>query len=313
MSLACFFPGQGAQYVGMGKDFWDEFAIVREYFEQADDLLQMTLSKVIFEGPEEALTRTDMSQLAIFVTSTALYAVLERELGLQPVLFAGLSLGEYSVLFASKKIGFEECLHLVKKRGEFMSHACDETQGGMAVLLGLEGDVVEEKVRELDLPKDLWVANFNCPGQVVVSGTLKGIEAVQQAAPSWGAKRVIPLKVHGAFHSGLMESAETRLKYYIDQVSLKNSSFRLFANVTGEEVTSHDEIRRSLTAQVTHPVRFESCIREMVAAGAATAFEVGPGKTLGGMIKKGGLPEVLSLNTVEDLKKFEKEKVSYGF
>ena len=180
--IAFIFPGQGAQYVGMGKEFFT-IAAARQTFEEADDLLGRKLSKIIFEGPEEILTETRNSQVAIFVASIAILRSIQQFLPeLHSNLCAGLSLGEYTALHSSGRISFADCLALVQHRGEFMNAACEETRGAMAVIIGLDADVVEQLVKEVNLPNDLWAANFNCPGQVVISGTIKGIEAGTAAA-----------------------------------------------------------------------------------------------------------------------------------
>lgn len=296
MKRALIFPGQGVQAVGMGKDFFLAFSKAKETFQEADDLLNTSLSKVIFEGPQELLTRTEWSQLAIFVTSIALLRTVEEELSFEAA--AGLSLGEYSALVASKKCSFQEALFLVKQRGALMSAACDQNPGTMAVVLGLDFDFV----KKFEVPGQLWVANANSPGQIVISGTLPGIEGAKEALKAAGAKRVLPLDVHGAFHSGLMKSAELALQPAIEEANFNESEIDLYMNVPGDKVSDLQQMRRYLKEQVTHPVLFMRSIQKMVEAGIQHFIEIGPGSTLSSMLKRiPGAENVQSLSTVEQL------------
>lgn len=306
--IAFIFPGQGAQYVGMGRDFVENFPKARETFEEADELLNRKLSKIVLEGPEPVLTETRNSQVGIYVMSTALLRVLRTMMpDLVPKYSAGLSLGEYTALHCAERVSFADGLSLVQYRGQCMNDACELTKGTMAVILGLDGDAVEALVKEVNMPNDLWAANFNCPGQVVISGTLKGIEAGTKAALAKGAKRVLPLQVHGAFHSGLMRSAEERLAPYIMHVPMHKSQMTLVMNVVGTEVNDPTQIRRNLISQVTSPVRWEQGVRHMAEAGVDLFIEIGCGKTLSGFNKRIAVPaKTLSLEKVEDLALIEK-------
>lgn len=305
--IAFLFPGQGAQYPGMGKDFFESFPIVRETFEQADDLLGRSLSTIILEGPEPVLTETKNSQTGIFVTSMALLRVIEEMFPqVKPSICAGLSLGEYTAVCASNRLTFSDCLPLVQHRGQFMNEACETTKGTMAVILGLDAATVEEMVKEVNLPNDLWAANFNCPGQIVISGTLKGIEAGSAAAKAKGAKRVLPLTVHGAFHSGLMRRAEERLTEYVKAAPLKESEISLVMNVPGNFVKDTTQIRENLIKQVTHSVRWEQGIRAIEKTGVDLFLEIGCGKTLAGFNKRiGTIAPTVSIEKVTDLKELE--------
>lgn len=302
--FAFLFPGQGAQVVGMGKDFYSHYTKARELFQQGDDILNRPLSKTLFEGPMDVLTETRNSQAGIYLTSLAILAVLQDQFSnLQPTLCAGLSLGEYTALTASGRVAFETALPLVQFRSEAMDAACKATQGTMAALFGLSADEVETLVKELNLPHDLWVANFNCPGQTVISGTLKGIEAGISAAKERGAKRVIPLKVQGAFHSGLMRLAEEQLAEKIKEIEILKSPIGFVMNVTGSFVEGAHEIRENLIKQVTSAVRWEQGIRAMMHS-VDCYIEIGCGKTLAGMNKQIGVPApTLSINCIEDLEK----------
>lgn len=306
-NIVFLFPGQGAQYVGMGKDFAASYHIAHETFEEAEDILNSKLSKIIFDGPESHLTLTVNSQPSIYTVSIALLRVLQQTFPeLKPTSASGLSLGEYSALAASGKISFSQGLQLVQHRAQFMNEACEATKGTMAVIMGLEANDVEEMVEELNLPNDLWAANFNCPGQIVISGTLKGIEKGSEKAKAMGAKRVIPLQVHGAFHSGLMQSAEDRLAEYVNKAELKESACSLVMNVPGDFVKDSRQIRQNLIMQVTHPVRWEQGIRQLQQSAVDLYIEIGCGKTLSGLNKRIGVSApTLSLEKVEDLKIIE--------
>jgi [acyl-carrier-protein] S-malonyltransferase len=302
--VAFLFPGQGAQYPGMGKDFALAFTAARLTFEEADDLLSLPLSKVIFEGPENLLTETRYSQLAIFVNSVAILRTVHTQLpDLLPAVCAGLSLGEYTALFASGSLDFARTLGLVRLRGEFMHQACLSTSGAMSAILGLSANEVEEKVKSLHPPHDVWVANFNCPGQTVVSGTKEGVEAAEAALKAIGAKRAIPLQVAGAFHSGLMRQAEEALAPWVNQAPLQEGKAALVMNVPGDVVTDIEEIKRNLIRQVTSSVRWEQSIQAIEKKGdIALYLEIGCGKTLSGLNRKIGVKvPTLSLDKVADL------------
>lgn len=302
--IAFLFPGQGAQSVGMGKDFYENYVEAREVFQQGDELLLRALSKIIFEGPGDLLTETRNSQTGIYLMSIAVLRVLQKQFPeLKPSVCAGLSLGEYTAFTASGRIPFETCLPLVQFRGDAMNEACEQTDGTMAALFGLFAEEVEGMVRELDLPDDLWAANFNCPGQTVISGTQRGVEAGIEAAKARGAKRVIPLKVHGAFHSGLMRLAEQKLGEKIRETEILESPVALVMNVPGGYVSDRDQMRTYLTRQVTSPVRWEQGIRAMM-PNVECFIEIGCGRTLAGMNKQIGVPApTISINKIEDLEK----------
>lgn len=305
--IAFLFPGQGSQYAGMAKDFFDAFALSKEAFQEADDRLNRNLSTIVFHGPDNILTETKNSQLGIYVASVAILRAIQSLFpGLSAQVCAGLSLGEYSALTASNKLDFIEGISLVSHRGQYMNEACEKTQGTMAVVLGLDADVVEMLVKEVNLPNDLWAANFNCPGQVVLSGTTRGIEAGTIAAKAKGAKRVLPLQVHGAFHSGLMLYAEDRLTPYIHAAPLKESACQMIMNVPGAPVNSLNEIRDHLIKQVTHSVRWEQGIRYMMKENVDLFIEFGCGKTLAGFNKRIGVTApCISIEKIEDIKSLE--------
>ena len=281
---ALIFPGQGAQFIGMGKDFVDAFPVAKKTFEEADDLLKVHLSKVVFEGPESELLLTKNSQLAIFTNSIAILRVFQEEFPeVTPAFCSGLSLGEYSALCAAGKLSFEKTLLLIQKRAQLMNDASVKNPGSMAAVLGLSGEDVDRAICEI---KGLWVANYNCPGQVVISGTKEGIEKGAIALKEKGAKRVVPLSVSGAFHSPLMKEAEIALSSYIMNTKFTKSRTQLVMNVLG---CPTEELQRNLIAQVSGSVRWEQGIRYMDHEGVETYIEIGCGKTLSGMNRKIGV------------------------
>jgi [acyl-carrier-protein] S-malonyltransferase len=296
------FPGQGAQYPGMGKDFAASFAAARDTFEEADELLSEHLSQIIFEGPEDRLTQTKYSQTGIFVTSVAILRTIETQFPeLRPTVCSGLSLGEYTALYASGRLGFQDTLHLVSQRARLMNEACERTSGAMSAVLGLDAKDVETALRDCE---GVWIANFNCPGQIVISGTKEGVEKAAAPLKAIGAKRVLPLTVHGAFHSGLMQSAQDGLAPFIVAAPIRESQVGFVMNVPGDFVHSTDDIRKNLTEQVTHSVRWEQGIRAM--SGIEFFLEIGCGKTLAGLNKKIGLAApTLSIEKIEDLERIE--------
>jgi [acyl-carrier-protein] S-malonyltransferase len=295
---AFLFPGQGAQYPGMGKDFFEIFSEAREVFEEADEILGESLSKVIFEGPSELLTQTKHSQLGIFVVSAAMLRTIQRQMPhLAPHICSGLSLGEYSALYAAGKLSFKETILLVKERALFMNEACESAPGTMAAVLGMEGSQIEEALKGL---KGIWIANYNCPGQIVISGTVEGVEAATAALKERGAKRVLPLNVHGAFHSGLMRSAEEKLAPFIQAANIQDSGVDFVMNASGKAAQSIEEIKRNLACQVTHSVRWEQGIRSM--ENVNLFLEIGCGRTLSGLNKKiGAAAPTLNIEKVADL------------
>lgn len=306
--IAFIFPGQGSQYAGMGQDFYDHFPVVKETFQEADDILSRKISSIILQGPDNVLTETKNSQTGIFITSIALLRAIQSQFPeLKANATAGLSLGEYTALTASNRLDFATCLPIVQYRGQFMNDACEKTSGTMAVVLGLDSEAVFKLVKDLNLPNDLFVANINCPGQVVISGTKSGIEAGSLAAKNAGAKRVLPLSVHGAFHSGLMLDAEERLSEHIHNAPMQDSEIEFAMNVPGDFVKDLNQIKKFLIAQVTQPVLWESCLRKMVDSSVDLFVEIGCGKTLSTLVKR-TTPEipVISIEKLSDLEQLAK-------
>lgn len=306
--IAFLFPGQGSQTVGMGKDFFNKFDIAKKIFHQADELVGFSLSDIIFEGPIEELTKTENAQLAIYVTS---YAISEVLLSLyphfRPYVCAGLSLGEYSALTAAGYLEFSEGLELVKRRARFMNEACEANRGAMAAVLGLEAEKIQKIVEVLVLGGEkIWIANYNTPGQIVISGEDASVRKASSLLKEEGAKRVIPLQVHGAFHSGLMTEAQKKLEPLIHLCPLSSSSIRIAMNVVGDYVDSVDEIKKYMIAQVTHSVCWQQSIERMKQSGIDLFLEIGVGKTLAGMNKKMGLASAtVALEKIEDLQQLQ--------
>ncbi len=301
---AFLFPGQGESHsVGMGKDFYENFESVRDLFARASDRCKIDFKKMIFEGPLDTLSKTHFCQLSIYLVSYALYEVVRKQFpSLIPGATAGLSLGEYTAAVVSGSLSFEEGLEVVFHRGRLMQEACEKNRGTMAVVLGLSGEEVEKIVADIGLPEDLWVANLNGPGQVVVTGTERGVERICLTAKEKGAKRVVPLNVQGAFHSPLMRPAADRLRALTEELLPKSGTIPLYMNATGRKVLSVDALKDNLILQIIGTVRWESCIREMVKDGVNLFFEIGCGKVLTGLNRR-IVPDkkTITVNQVGDL------------
>ncbi len=297
------FPGQGAQYPGMGHDFYQEFPAARLVFQEADDLLSQKFSSLIFHGSANELALTKNSQLAIYVVSLAIWRTFQKEYPeIIPAVCAGLSLGEYSALTASGKLSFQEGLQLVKSRASFMQEACESHPGSMQVALGFEEEEVREAIEGLN---GVWIANLNCPGQVVIAGTKEGLEKATEELKKRKKCRVLPLEVSGAFHSGLMEQARQKLEPFIRSTQLSSGQSRIVMNAIGDFVDNSTEIYQCMIDQVTHPVLWQKGIEAMRAENMELYLEMGPGKTLIGMNRRIGIEEnaSISLETVKDFEK----------
>ena len=287
----------------MAKDFYDAFAEAKKVFDQANDILRYDLSDLIFNGPMDTLTETRHSQPAIFVSSMAILAVIKKQFPhLEPFACAGLSLGEYSALCAAEALSFEDALPLVQARAQLMHTACETRKGTMAVALGLTDQAAHDVVKKANLPNDLWAANFNCPGQVVFSGTSAGIERAMELAKEAGARRVMPLQVHGAFHSGMMQEAADRLEAQLEKTSFLTPKCPVISNVTGQFVNDASEFKRLLKKQVTLPVLWRKGIETLQDKGASLFIEIGCGKVLTGLNKRiGVLGQTISIEKVAEI------------
>jgi len=279
---AFVFPGQGAQFPGMGKDLFESSSLAKERFEQANEILGFEITQIMFGDDAEALQQTKVTQPAIFLHSTILSEVMRDRF--QPEMVAGHSLGEFSALVASGVLSFEEGLQLVSERALAMQSACNEAPGTMAAILGLE----DEKVAAIceATPGIVVAANYNCPGQLVISGAVEAVEKACETFKEAGARRALLLPVGGAFHSPLMEPAKTRLAKAIENTTFTTPSCAVYQNVTAKGTVNPEEIKTHLVAQLTAPVKWTQSVQQMIADGALHFTEVGPGKVLQGLIKK---------------------------
>tara|TARA_B100000809_G_scaffold136572_1_gene134084 strand:+ start:4096 stop:4986 length:891 start_codon:yes stop_codon:yes gene_type:complete len=279
---AYIFPGQGAQFTGMGLDLYEKSALAQEYFEKANDILGFSITDIMFEGTAEQLKETKVTQPAIFLHSVILAKVLGDDF--KPEMVAGHSLGELSALVANGVLSFEDGLRLVSKRALAMQKACEIAPSTMAAVLGLEDHIVEETCAEID--GVVVAANYNCPGQLVISGAISAVEEACRVLTEKGAKRAILLPVGGAFHSPMMEPARAELAAAIEATEFSEPTCPVYQNVTASAVTSSDEIKKNLMIQLTAPVRWTQSIQAMIADGGTEFIEVGPGKVLQGLMRK---------------------------
>ncbi len=282
---AFLFPGQGAQYPGMGRDLAAAYPVARQALEEADDILEWGLSRLCFEGPAEELELTENTQPALLATSVACLRVLEQE-GIHCQMAAGLSLGEYTALVAAGALDYGDALRLVRRRGRYMQEAVPPGEGAMAALLGLERSVVQE-ICETARPVG-WVepANYNCPGQIVVAGETAAVERAVELAREAGARRSVRLPVSAPFHCRLMEPAARRLDHDLAEVEFRPAAFPVVANESARPVLRPEDIRRALKAQVSSPVLFEDSLRYLLEQGVTRFIEVGPGSALTGFVRK---------------------------
>lgn len=294
-SRAVVFSGQGAQFVGMGKHLADDYPVCGEMFKRADEVLQYPLSNVCFEGPAEELTKSNHCQPAIFTSSMACYRALQE--AVPDIAFAGtagLSLGEWTALHMAGVLTFEDTLRILEARGRFMQEACEENDGAMSSIIGLSVEQLEPICRETGVT----IANLNSASQTVLSGERHAIEAADAMATDAGAKRAIQLQVAGAFHSPLMESAARHLEKFLEGVEFRRAEMPVVANVTGQPHGEPDEIRKTMVAQVTSPVRWQSSIEWFRNEGVAGYVECGPGKVLTGLIRR--IDPAASLYNIQD-------------
>jgi len=279
---AYVFPGQGAQFVGMGKDLYDNSPLAKDLFEKANNILGFRITDLMFDGTDEDLRQTKVTQPAIFLHSVILAKTLGENF--KPDMVAGHSLGEFSALVASNSLSFKDGLILVSKRAKAMQKACEAEPSTMAAIIGLEDSIVEKVIDEID--EIVVPANYNCPGQLVISGSIKGIEIACEKLIEAGAKRALPLNVGGAFHSPLMESARVELAKAINSTVFEKPICPIYQNVTAQSVTTPDIIKENLISQLTSPVRWTQIMENMMSDGITSYIEVGPGRVLQGFIKK---------------------------
>lgn len=279
--IAFLYPGQGAQEAGMAKDFYENSPEARELFDQASEMLDLDLRKLCFEE-NDLLDKTEYTQAAMVAACLAITGELKKR-GLHPDMTAGLSLGEYCAIAAAGGMCDMDAVRTVRARGIFMEHAAPEGTGAMSAILGMENSSVEKVMQEID---GAYIANYNCPGQIVITGEKEAVERAGKALKEAGARKVLPLKVSGPFHSPMMENAGEKLKKVLEEVTLKKPSVPYVTNVTAELVTEKESIRELLVKQVSSSVRWEQSIRNMIAEGIDTFVEIGPGKTLSSFMKK---------------------------
>jgi [acyl-carrier-protein] S-malonyltransferase len=300
--LAFIFPGQGSQYVGMGKDLCDRFRVARETFEEADDALGEKISSLCFEGPEEELKLTANTQPAIVTVSVSALRVLQSETEVHPSLLAGHSLGEYTALVAAGAIEFADAVRAVRARGQFMQEAVPVGEGAVGALLGLDTTAVSEICEEAAQGEVLTPANFNCPGQIVISGHTGAVTRAIDVARERGVKRAVLLPVSAPFHSPLMKPAGERLKEVLEGIAVRDLHVPVVANVNAQPNTARDRIVKLLIQQVSAPVRWEESMRLMLSKAISRFVEVGPGKVLLGLMKRiDGAARLANVENAESL------------
>ncbi len=300
--IGFIFPGQGSQFVGMGKDLYENFPQCREIFDRADDILSFKLSKICFDGPEELLKQTENTQPALFIHSLAVFELLKN---VEVSAAAGHSLGEYSALTAAESFNFEDGLKIVRKRGELMQQSGNRNPGTMAAIVGLSNEKLTELCESVSNIGVVQPANFNSPGQVVISGSKTAVVKVVELAKRNGAKLAKELVVSGAFHSPLMNYAYENISKELENVTITFPKFPVYSNVTSNPFSEKKEIKKLLIDQIISPVQWENIIKNMIRDGVKKFFEIGSGKVLSGLVKRiDSNIEVSSVGNVEEIKRF---------
>ena len=306
------FPGQGSQYIGMGKEFYEQIPVCKEVYDLASEVTGLDIPALCFEENEK-LNITEYTQICMLATETAIYMALEQN-GYQPDVTAGLSLGEYGALIASGVMTAEEAFELVRKRGIFMQEAVP-TGGAMAAVLGLDAAAIEQICRETaeQTGKEVSIANYNCPGQIVISGQEEAVHLAGETCKASGAKRVVPLKVSGPFHSKMLRGAGEKLKEELKKVEIRDSFVPYIANVTADYVTKKEDVKPLLASQVSSSVRWQQTIERLLADGVDEFVEIGPGRTLSGFVKKVNRDvKVSNIDKMEDFIQFIGSHVEAG-
>lgn len=297
--IAFIFPGQGAQYIGMGQDFYEHTETGKKTYDEASQLLGFSMPELCFQENDQ-LNITEYTQAAMVTTSIAMMKVLEEH-GVQPEAAAGLSLGEYAALVAAGVMSEQDAITTVRQRGILMQEAVPAGIGSMAAVLALSGEKIEEVIREIP---DVWIANYNCPGQIVISGKKERVEAACEKLKEAGAKRTVPLNVSGPFHSGMLCEAGKKLGEVLELVTVHTPKIPYVANVTAQFVTDASQVKPLLEQQVSSSVRWQQSVEGMIQAGIDTFIEIGPGKTLAGFMRKiNRNVTVLNIEKLEDVEK----------
>ncbi|HLR51764.1 MAG TPA: ACP S-malonyltransferase [Candidatus Avamphibacillus sp.] len=301
--VAFMFPGQGSQTVGMGQDIYNHYSSVKQLYDHANEALGRDLKSIMFEGTKETLTETENAQPALLLSSIAIHSLLIEE-QIQPIMTVGHSLGEYSALVAAGALSLSDALPLVSTRGKLMEEAFPKGQGTMAAVLGLKEDEIQNALDEVQ-DEIVDLANINCPGQIVISGSVKGIEKASDILKNKGARRILPLNVSGPFHSRLMEPANQAFSNYLNDVKINDASIPVYANVTAKPVTDKKEIKTLLLKQLYSPVQFKASIENMLMEDLDGLVEIGNGKVLSGLVKKiNRKVKTISVSDVSSLNEF---------
>ena len=308
MKTAFLFPGQGAQVVAMGADIAEAYPVAADIFEKANEIVGCDLKSICFEGPQEKLDSTMISQPAIFTTSAAILQVLRTEpatSSIKPNVTAGLSLGEYTALYAAEVLNFEDGLRLVQKRGQAMQDAADATEGAMVCIIGLDEKNLTPLCDEARQDEILEGVNFNCPGQVVVSGSINACERAEKLAEKYGAIKAVRLAVAGAFHTEMMASAAEKLQMALDDCNIEQPcDIKTVSNINAQFYTNTEEIADGLVKQLTNPILWQKCMEKLLADGVENFYEIGPGKVLTGLMRRiNRKTKVVNISNIEALKK----------